>query len=127
MDHALAGPQHDNPLSNWTPSDGLHKLPRFGRHCPVVMGTVNAFSFGTRCDSCGPTHHCRANGHNSGSECQNPRQLDRQTRQSMLNANGGMFAQRAPGACPVCYLCIKYLISSPKFIPTLGSPPSRPH
>ena len=32
-----------------------------------------------------------------------------------------------PGACPVHYLCIKYLISSPKFILTLGNPPSRPH
>ena len=40
---------------------------------------------------------------------------------------GGMFARRAPGACPARYLCIWYLISSPKFILTLGSPPSRPH
>ena len=40
---------------------------------------------------------------------------------------GGMFAPRAPGACPVRYLCIKFLISSPKFILTLESPPSRPH
>ena len=40
---------------------------------------------------------------------------------------GGMFARHAPGACPARYLCIKYLISSPKFILTLGSPPSRPH
>ena len=32
-----------------------------------------------------------------------------------------------PGACPAHYLCIKYLISSPKLILTLGSPPSRPH
>ena len=40
---------------------------------------------------------------------------------------GGMFARRAPGTCPARYLCIKYLISSPKFILTLGSPPSRPH
>ena len=32
-----------------------------------------------------------------------------------------------PGACPARYLCIKYLISSPRFILTLGSPPSRPH
>ena len=31
------------------------------------------------------------------------------------------------GVRPACYLCIKYLISSPKFILTLGSPPSRPH
>ena len=38
-----------------------------------------------------------------------------------------MFAWRAAGACPVCYLCIQYLISSPKFILTLGIPPSRPH
>ena len=29
----------------------------------------------------------RQNGHNSGSECQNPRQLDHQTRQSMSDAN----------------------------------------
>ena len=34
---------------------------------------------------------------------------------------------RAPGACPTRYLCIKYLISSPKYILTLGSPPSRLH
>ena len=32
-----------------------------------------------------------------------------------------------PGACPARYLCIKYLISSPRFILTEGSPPSRPH
>ena len=32
-----------------------------------------------------------------------------------------------PGARPACYLCIKYLISSPKFILTWGSPPRRPH
>ena len=32
-----------------------------------------------------------------------------------------------PGACPARYLCIKYLISGPKFILTLGSSPSRPH
>ena len=32
-----------------------------------------------------------------------------------------------PGACPACYLCIKYLISSPRFILTLESPSSRPH
>ena len=31
-----------------------------------------------------------------------------------------------PSACPARYLCIKYPISSPSFIPTLGSPPSRP-
>ena len=42
-------------------------------------------------------------------------------------ADGGMFAQRAPGACPAHCLCIKYLISAPKCILTLGSPPSRPH
>ena len=41
--------------------------------------------------------------------------------------DGGMFARCAPGACPARYLCIKYLIYSPKFILTLGSPPSRPH
>ena len=40
---------------------------------------------------------------------------------------GGMFARCTPSACPARYLCIKYLISSPKFILTLGSPPSRPH
>ena len=34
---------------------------------------------------------------------------------------GGMFARRAPGACPARYHCIKYLISSPKFILTLVS------
>ena len=33
-------------------------------------------------------------------------------------APGGMFARRAPGACPARYLCIKYPISSPKFIPS---------
>ena len=38
--------------------------------------------------------------------------------------NGGMFAWRAPGACPARYLCIQYPISSPKFILTLGSPPN---
>ena len=42
-------------------------------------------------------------------------------------SGGGMFAWRAPGACPARYLCIKYLISSPRFILTLGSPPSRLH
>ena len=40
---------------------------------------------------------------------------------------GEMFARRMPGACPARYLCINYLISSPKFILTLGSPPGRPH
>ena len=35
--------------------------------------------------------------------------------------------ERLPGACPARHLCIKYLISSPKSILTLGSPPSRPH
>ena len=40
---------------------------------------------------------------------------------------GRMFARHTLGACPACYLCIKYRISSPKFILTLGSPPSRPH
>ena len=39
----------------------------------------------------------------------------------------GTFARRAPGACPARHLCIKYPGSSPKFILTLGSPPSRPH
>ena len=29
--------------------------------------------------------------------------------------------------CPARYLCIKYPISSPKFIFTKGNPPSRPH
>ena len=43
------------------------------------------------------------------------------------DGRGGMFARRAPSACPARYLCIKYLISSPKFILTWGSPPSRPH
>ena len=37
------------------------------------------------------------------------------------------FARRAPGACLARYLCMKYPISSPKSIPTEGSPPSRPH
>ena len=37
-----------------------------------------------------------------------------------------------PGACPAharraTFVSIKYLISSPKFILTLGSPPSRTH
>ena len=32
-----------------------------------------------------------------------------------------------PGACPAHYLCIKYPISSPKFILTQGSPTKRPH
>ena len=40
---------------------------------------------------------------------------------------GGMFAWHVPGACLARYLCIKYLIYSPKFILTLGSPPSRQH
>ena len=31
-----------------------------------------------------------------------------------------------PGARPARYLCVKYLISSPTFILTLGSPPGRP-
>ena len=39
----------------------------------------------------------------------------------------GMFVRCVPGACPAHYLCVKYLISSPKFILTLGSPPSRLH
>ena len=33
------------------------------------------------------THDGKTNGHNSGSECQNHYQLDRQTRQSMSDAN----------------------------------------
>ena len=32
-----------------------------------------------------------------------------------------------PGVRPARYLCIEYLISSPRFILTLGSPPRRPH
>jgi hypothetical protein len=43
------------------------------------------------------THDCKANGHNSGSECQNPRQLDRQTRQSMSNANRRLSAVQGKG------------------------------
>ena len=43
------------------------------------------------------THGCGANGHNSGSECQNPRQLDRQTRQSMFNANRRLSAVQGTG------------------------------
>ena len=39
----------------------------------------------------------------------------------------GMFARCKPGACPARCLCNKYSISSPKFILTQGSPPSRPH
>ena len=39
-----------------------------------------------------PTHDCKTNGHNAGSECQIPRQLDGQTRQSRLNANGRLSA-----------------------------------
>jgi hypothetical protein len=33
------------------------------------------------------THDCKTNGHNAVSECQNPRQLERQTRQSMFATN----------------------------------------
>ena len=40
---------------------------------------------------------------------------------------GGAPRERLPGPCPARYLCIKYPISSPKFIPTSGSSPSRPH
>ena len=32
-------------------------------------------------------HDCKTNGHNTGCKCQNPRQLHRQTRQGMFNAN----------------------------------------
>ena len=42
--------------------------------------------------------------------------------QGILNLRGNL-----PGACPARYLCIKYLVSSPKFILTLGSPPNTPH
>ena len=48
-------------------------------------------------------------------------------RAGALGGGGGGVAQRAPGACPARYLCIKYPGSSPKFILTLVSPPSRPH
>ena len=54
----------------------------------------------------------------------------RQSFRAALNKKkvlGGMFARCTPSACPAHYLCIKHLISSPKFILTLGSPPSRPH
>ena len=48
-----------------------------------------------------------------------------------LHASHKVFAktvgERLPSACPARYLCFKYLISSPKFILTWGSPPSRPH
>ena len=40
---------------------------------------------------------------------------------------GGLFARRAPGACPAHYLCIKSPGSSPKSILTSGSPPKTPH
>ena len=33
------------------------------------------------------THNCKTNGHNTVSECQNARQLERQTRLSMFAAN----------------------------------------
>ena len=45
----------------------------------------------------------------------------------VLEPLGGMFTRRALGACPARYLCITYLISSPKFVFTRGNPPSRPH
>ena len=50
----------------------------------------------------------------------------------MYRLNAGSGATMSGGEClhgapPARYLCIKYLISSPKFILTLGSPPSRPH
>ena len=37
-----------------------------------------------------PTHDCKTNGHNAVSECQSPRQLERQTRQSVFAANRGL-------------------------------------
>ena len=40
---------------------------------------------------------------------------------------GMMYGERLPGVHPARYLCIKYLISSPKFVLTLGKPLSRPH
>ena len=43
------------------------------------------------------THECKTNGHNSGSECQNPRQLDRQTRQSMSGTNRRLSAAQVTG------------------------------
>ena len=43
------------------------------------------------------THDCGANGHNSRFECQNPCQLDRQTRQSMTNANRRLSAVQGTG------------------------------
>ena len=39
----------------------------------------------------------------------------------------GLLGECLPGACTARYVCIKYGISSPKIILTLGSPPSRPH
>ena len=44
------------------------------------------------------THtHTHDSKHNSGSECQNPRQLDRQTRQSMSDANRRLSAAQVMG------------------------------
>ena len=43
------------------------------------------------------THDCKTIGHNSGSECQNPRQLDRQTRQGMFAANRHLSAVTGTG------------------------------
>ena len=43
------------------------------------------------------THTHKTSGHNSGSECQNPRQLDRQTRQSMSDANRRLSAAQVMG------------------------------
>ena len=44
---------------------------------------------------------------------------------SSLKANGQ--GKCLPSACLARYLCMKYLISSPHFILTWGSPESRPH
>ena len=49
-------------------------------------------------------------------DLQNSRMLKQRSTKS--SGGGGMFARRAPGACPARYLCIKYLISSPHFILT---------
>ena len=43
------------------------------------------------------TQDCKTNRHNSGSECQNPRWLDRQTRQSMSHANRRLPAAQVMG------------------------------
>ena len=44
-----------------------------------------------------------------------------------LTAKFRVLGECLPSTCPARYLCIKYLMSSPRFILTLGSPPSRPH